>query len=718
MDNWQVVETEFDPTAQHAKETLFTIGNGYLGTRGAFEEGYPGEQPMTLVHGLFDDVPIVHTELVNAPNWINLTVLIDGERFRMECGTVLAYRRELELATGVLRRTVRWRSPKGHTVELAFERVASLADQHLLAVRCAITSVDFTGLVEVRAALPGFVDNAGWLHWEWVDQALQGERTAYLGLRTKRTGLELGIAAHLSLTGAAPVYTAQDCTWAPTLIGQATLTPGATVTADKVVALFTAREAADVHVAALAKLAEAAAADYSVLRAASDAAWKTEWEAANVIIEGDDEADLALRYSLFQLLIAAPRHDNRVSIPAKTLSGWGYRGHVFWDTEIFLLPFFTYTRPELARNMLLYRYHTLPGARRKAAEGGWQGAMFAWESAATGDETTPRWVPTPDGQLVRIWCGDIELHITSDVAYAVYRYWQITGDDAFMRDYGAEIILDTARFWASRAEWDMEDDRYEINDVIGPDENHDHINNNAYTNRMAVWNLQIAQQVLAWLQAQHPAKAVALTTALDLTSERLVHWQHVIDYMFIPFDAATGMFEQFDHFFTLKSVDLQDYEPRATSMQAILGIEETQGYQILKQPDVLMLLYLLGDEYAPEVVKKNWDYYTPRTDLSYGSSLGPAIQAALAARQGDLAAAYRHFIHAARTDLQNARKNSGEGIHAATAGGLWQAVIFGFGGIHPTPAGLLAAPRLPAGWKRLCFKLRYRGEILTFDLRA
>ncbi len=717
MHNTHVIEETFDPLALRAKETLFTIGNGYLGTRGAFEEGYPSEQAMTLIHGLFDDAPIFHTELANAPNWIHLVVVIGGERFRLERGEILAYRRELDLATGVLSRTVRWRSPAGHTVELTFERFASLADAHVLGVRCRLTSVDYAGPVEFRAGLPGFVENTGLLHWEWRDQGPLDSASAFLSLETRGSRLPLAMATHLRLDGAAATSAVQDCDWQPGVVLAAEILPGQTLVADKVVTVYTGRDVPDVRAAASHKLEQAVAAGFDALRAASDAVWAAEWTDADVTIEGDDEADLGLRYSLFQLLIAAPRHDDRVSIPAKALSGWGYRGHAFWDTEVFMLPFFTFARPELARNMLAYRYHTLPGARRKAQESGYEGAMVAWESAATGDETTPRWVPGPEGGLIRIWCGDIELHITSDVAFAVIQYWRATGDDAFMRDFGAEILLDTARFWGSRAEWHADAGRYEINDVIGPDEYHDHVNNSAYTNRMAVWNLETALQIRDWLWAHAPEKAAELEQRLDLNPERLAHWRDVIAEMFVPVDPETGLIEQFEGFFGLKSVNLADYEPRTKSLQFLLGIEETQGYQILKQPDVLMLLYLLEEDYDSETIKRNWDYYTPRTDLTYGSSLGPGIQAALAARQGDVEAAYHHFIHSARTDLQDVRGNSHEGIHAATAGGVWQAVIFGFGGIRLTENGLTATPHLPPGWTRLRFRLHYRGHPVDFDLR-
>ncbi len=441
------------------------------------------------------------------------------------------------------------------------------------------------------------------------------------------------------------------------------------------------------------------------------------WDASDVVIEGDPTAQLAVRYNLFQVLIAAPRHDNRVSVPAKTLSGFGYRGHVFWDTDIFILPFLNHTQPALARNLLCYRYYTLPGARRKAQAAGYQGAMFAWESADSGDEVTPRWVPGQDGDLTRIWCGDIELHITADVAYAVWQYWQGTGDDDWMRRYGAEIILDTAAFWGSRVEWNSDRGRYEISDVIGPDEYHEHVDNNAFTNRMVRWHLETALEVLAWLRRTDPERAVALTEQLDLTPERLAHWNAVCEDIFVPHDPETGLIEQFEGFFSLKEVDLVGYEPRTRSMQALLGGEETNQSQVLKQADVLMLLYLLRDRFDRPTLQANWDYYAPRTDHTHGSSLAPAIHAIMVCELGRPDEAYEHFMRAALVDLENLRGNTADGIHAASAGGVWQAVVFGCGGVRLTDAGPVATPRLPAGWTRLKFRLQHRGHWHAFDLK-
>ncbi len=723
-NGWTVIETQFDPTHLHHKETVFTLGNGYLGTRGTFEEGYPGASPITLIHGVYDDVPVVHTELVNCPDWLPLEVVVAGEPFSLAQGQILYYQRQLDLRLGLLSRDIRWRSPAGHTVDFHFERFTSLADEHVLAQRCQITSVDFEGTVEIHASINGNVDNQGVNHWEWV---AQGEcnfgldknpqsQAIWLHTRTRHSALALGMAAQLTVwdvpSGVQMLILQNHPTLATTFQAQ----PGKTVTVEKIVTVFTSRETSTPAHTAQERLA--GLPSYTTLLAAHVSAWAKVWQDSDIVIEGDAKAQLAVRYNLFQVLIAASRHDTKVSIPAKTLSGFAYRGHVFWDTEIFVVPFLAYTQPHLARNLLTYRYHTLPGARRKAQEAGYEGAVFAWESADTGDEVTPRWVTGAQGETVRIWCGDIELHITTDVAYAVWHYWQVTGDDDWMRDYGAEIILDTSVFWSSRVEWNGARGCYEISDVIGPDENHEHVDNNAFTNGMVQWQLQTALSIWGWLQQEYPDKATVLQEQLNLTPDRLHSWSDISKLLVVSQDPETGLIEQCDRFFKLKDVNLADYEPRSKSMQALLGIEETNQSQILKQPDVLMLLYLLRSRTNRQTLQANWDYYTPRTDHTYGSSLGPAIHAILACELDKSAQAYQHFMRAALVDLEDVRGNAGEGIHCASTGGVWQAVVFGFGGVSLTPEGPVATPHLPPGWTRLKFRCQWRNQWYDFDIKA
>jgi beta-phosphoglucomutase len=718
-DDWTVTETQFDPVRLQPRETVFTLGNGYLGTRGSFEEGYPGALPSTLIYGVYDDVPVFYTELANCPDWLPFTIAIDSDRFRLDQGEVLSYRRQLDLRYAILTREVRWRSPNGKTIDLHFERFASLADAHVLALRVQVTPVDCDGVIEVQNSLNGYPENQGFNHWERVDQG-KLDPGIWLHLRTRSSRIDLCMATRMRVVGAESSLQVSNPPGYPTLTTAVLMTAGQTLTIEKQITVYTSREIEKPVPAAQTKLA--ALPDYTTLLKAHQQAWDEAWEKSDIVIEGDRTAQLAVRYNIFQLLISAPYHTDRVSVAAKTLSGFGYRGHVFWDTEIFILPFFIFTQPTLARSLLSYRYHTLGGARRKAKHYGYKGAMFAWESAETGDEVTPRWLPPRDdlyGEDVRIWCRDREIHISADIAYATWSYWQATSDDEWMRDYGAEIVLDTAVFWASRVEWNTHEERYEIREVIGADEYHEHVSNNAFTNRIVQWHLEKALLVYDWLHQKYSDQATALDQKLHLTSERRDRWQDIVTRIWIPIDAATGLVEQFEGFFKLKDVDLQDYEPRQKSMQTILGISEINKWQILKQPDVLMLFYLMRffqeDPYSLAALQGNWDYYAPRTDITYGSSLGPAIHAILASDVGE--DAYEQFMQAALVDLEDTRGNAYEGIHGASAGGTWQAVVFGFGGVQAVDNQLVAHAHLPSHWNRLKFQLHWQGQWHSFDLK-
>ncbi len=715
---WHIIQARFEPEHQHHMETVFTTGNGYFCSRGSFEEGHPDDHALTLAHGVFDDMPISITELANLPGWLDLTIRIDGATFRLDQGQVLSFRRYLDLRHAILRRDVRWQSPQGVVVDLTFERFASYAHEHVGALRVLITAVSQPCQIEVNTGIDGHVANGDLLHWRHLDQG-EADGAIWLHSRTRHSGIELGAAAAVTASrGLPPEY--QLCPGQPAAVIRETLGRYETLQVDKLVSYAFSCDRVEGPAAVVQRaLLELNNLTYNELRAAQTAAWDALWADCDMVIEGDAEAQLAIRFHLFQLLIAAAQRNDRVSIGAKTLSGLGYRGHVFWDTEIFILPFFIYTRPDLARNMLMYRYHTLPGARRKAAANEFEGAQYAWESAATGDEVTPTWVPSFDGkELVRIWTGDIEIHITADIAYAILQYWSVTGDDAFMRDYGAEIVLDTARFWGSRAELEEQDGcrRYALRDVIGPDEYHDHVDNNVFTNRMAQWHLQTALKVLAWLDARHPDQAAALRQRLDLTETRLEHWRDVIAHIIINHDLETGLMVQFDGFFERTYIDPQIIADTDRSMQVVLGIEGANDSQVIKQADVIMLLCLFRDAYDHKTWQKNWDTYMPITDHKYGSSLGPSFHAWAACEMSRPNEAYQHFMLAAQADLYDVRGNAGDGIHAASAGGLWQAVAFGFAGLRIGEHGPSIRPCFPDHWQRVAFGYIYQGERRAVDI--
>ncbi|MFN7210159.1 MAG: beta-phosphoglucomutase, partial [Aggregatilineales bacterium] len=372
-----------------------------------------------------------------------------------------------------------------------------------------------------------------------------------------------------------------------------------------------------------------------------------------------------------------------------------------------------------ARNLLLYRYHNLEGARNKARANGYEGAMFPWESADTGEETTPQWShPQPDGTRIRIWTGDHEQHISSDIAYAVLQYWRWTGDDEFFVKYGAEIVLATAVFWGCRAEYNAAQDRYELSMQIGPDEYHENVNNSAFTNSMVRWHLQQALAARDWLLTHHREAGEALLARLNITAARCAKWADIAAKMYIPRDPETGVLEQFDGFFGLERFDLTHWQPRTVNLDWILGHQRAQRTMVIKQADVVMLMALLGDQFgAPELQQANWDFYYPLVD--HGSSLSPSTHAWVAARLGLLEEAYDLFMYASHIDLDDLKGNVRDGIHAAACGGVWQAVAFGFAGMSLDERGeLQIKPKLPAHWRSVTLRAYHRGQLKTIRLTA
>ena len=463
---------------------------------------------------------------------------------------------------------------------------------------------------------------------------------------------------------------------------------------------------------AIAALARNRALGWRAVLAAHEAAWDARWTASDVLIDGDDESQRAVRFAVYHLTSAANPEDDHVSIGARALTGDAYLGHVFWDTEIYLLPFYTAVWPEAARALLMYRYHTLPGARAKAAHFGFKGALYAWESADTGVETTPERVVGSDGTVIDILTGRMEHHISADVAYAVWQYWRATGDDDFFLHAGAEILLDTARFWASRAVAEA-DGRRHIRHVIGPDEYHEDVDDNAFTNVMACWNIARGLETMDLLRERWPDHAAALRKKLALGDDELADWRDAIARIVTGLDPATGIYEQFAGFHSLEPLDLAAYSERTVPIDVVIGRERTQRSQVVKQADVVALIALLPEEFPGAMAEKNFRHYEPR--CAHGSSLSTGMHAVVAARLGDAEMALRYLHDTAALDL-DLDPNSAGGVRIAGLGALWQAVILGFAGLDLRGDRLGIDPRLPPQWRSLSFRVCWRGRSVAIRI--
>ncbi|HEO64113.1 MAG TPA: glycoside hydrolase family 65 protein, partial [Candidatus Omnitrophica bacterium] len=442
--------------------------------------------------------------------------------------------------------------------------------------------------------------------------------------------------------------------------------------------------------------------------------WEKLWQKADILIEGTANLQQNLRFNIYHMLTCAHTDGGFSSIGARTLTGEGYRGHIFWDTEIFLVPFYLFNFPEVAKSLLLYRYKRLDIARQLAKKEGFVGAKFPWESADTGSEETPEWAKDIDGSIIKIHTHKLEHHITADISYAFYKYYLVTGDDKFMQDFGYEVMFEAARFWASRSLLNKKRKRYEINNIIGPDEFHIDVNNNAYTNMAAKWNLITAYKMFHKIKRDLPLVFHCLRKKLDLKDKEVKSWKKIAHLLSVNINKYR-VIEQFDGYFKLKKVLLKQTDENGIPiLSKRLKTKDLDKTQLVKQADTLMLLYLLSDVYSQKTKKANYDFYVKRA--VHKSSLSPSAHSIIACECADLKRAYDLFNVSLRTDISNLYGNTKEGMHGASLGGTWQAVIFGFAGVGIKKERLWINPRMPRTWRKMVFSLFWRGNMLQLEL--
>lgn len=705
---WLLHDDGCDALRESDRETRFTVSNGFLATRASRAINQSPQRiapPSTYVAGLFDtrDTERPVPELIPAPDWLQVRVSTAGGQLVQHFGPGPSHPLTLDMRRGLLLTECRLVEGSHVSLRLRLLRLAS-QDQRSLGLQLLHLETE-KGATEItlEASMDGFDSD---LTSERLENEFGVWRTHISG-----KGLAMAAAVALRIDGQdIPPTSLTPFRWSWTW----KMRPGQVVCFDRLVALARS-DAPDQDPGERARnvLDGARTKGWRRVVQEHEAAWADRWSCSDVRVQGDVAAQKALRFAVYHLNSAANPDDPRVSIGARALTGADYRGHVFWDTEIFLLPFYILTWPEAARSLLMYRFHTLDGARTKAADRGWRGAFYAWESTDTGLETTPEQVVGPDRQIVDILTGVQEQHISADVAYAVWQYWQATGDEEFLFAAGAEILLETGRFWSSRAQLEA-DGLHHIRGVIGPDEYHETIDDNAFTNVMARWNIRRALEVAALLRDRWPDRWAALSRRLDLIEAELEHWVSVADAMATGLDSDTGLFEQFTGYFDLEDVDLSAYAGRSVPMDVVLGRERTQRSQVIKQADVVALLALLPEEFPGKTGAANFRYYEPR--CGHGSSLSTAMHGLIAARLGDTGMALDYFHRTAAIDLADTKVAIGGGIHIAAQGGLWMMSVLGFAGLSLQIDGVALAPHLPASWASFGFSMEWRGRRLAISM--
>jgi alpha,alpha-trehalase len=759
--DWTFYYEHFAPEQERLREALCTLGNGYLATRGAAEEStadgihYPGTYLAGGYDRLVSEVAgrrVENEDLVNWPNWLCLV-------FRRRNGTwldltavrVLEYLQELDLRGGVLRRRVRFEDADGARTLFESRRLVHMGEPHLAAIELTIEAENWSGGLEVRSALDGRVVNAGVERYrELRGDHLQPESTGRVGedgillrVRTKQSHVQMAQAArtrvfHDGKPLAADRCTDEDAGWIEQRL-TFDVEAGKPVRVEKVVAVYTSRDRAIADCVLESETAVCEAPPFTELERGHRAAWQRIWRQCDLELECECEGPVqnVLRLHVFHLLQTVSIHsiDLDVSVPARGLHGEAYRGHIFWD-ELFIFPFLTLRIPELTRALLMYRYRRLPEARRAARAAGYRGAMFPWQSGSNGREESQTFHLNPRSGA---WVPDnsrLQRHIGAAIAYNVWLYFQATNDGQFLSFYGAEMVLEIARFWASLASYDGASERWTIRGVMGPDEYHDArpgadapgIDDNAYTNLMAVWVLARALELLEILAAPRVAE---LRATLDLSDDELARWDEISRKMRLSFHDG-GVLSQFEGWDELAELDWDGYRARNGDIQRLDRILDAEGdttnrYKLAKQADVLMLFYLfstegltelfarLGYEFRPESIRRTIDYYDPRT--AHGSTLSRVVSSWVTTRS-DRQRSWELFRQALVSDVADVQGGTtAEGVHLGAMAGTVDIVQRCYAGIELRGGLLWLNPRLPAQLDRLGIRIRHRGNWYRIEVR-
>lgn len=704
---WGVEERAYHPAREGLGGTQYCLGNGYMGLRGSYEElGTRGVQGL-FVAGVFRkertrqyctadtfcrkkyifNEELMPTEmdlciLQNLPDPLHVRIVLAGVPFRMWDGTLLEYARRLDLQTGELLRLVRWDNGAGQVTRLEFTRFCSMEDRRVIAQRVRVTPENWSGEVRVESGIDAS------LNTEYQESVVPGGGGDLL-LKTivAGTGVEVcqAVVQRLTLDGkdvqAAGAWNALSALRRYKKATALSVGEGQSLELEKFTALATSRDA-DPESEAWRRAKRAAESGYEALRDGHTQAWRGLWKRADIRITGDDEAQRGIRFALFHLMIAVPDEEGYSSVGAKGLSGSGYSGHVFWDTDIYLAPFYQWTFPEWGKGHARYRARLLEAARERARSEDRKGARYPWQSSVEGYEHAPE----------SITCSRTQIHVVPDVAYMMLRYGDITGDIDWTASVGFEVVIECTRYMAERVQWNDAANRFEILGVGGPDEYHPVSDNNAYTNYLTAYVLD-------------RCATSDLLARWRVSGAEREQWREIAAKMYLPGHPQTGLIPQCDAFH-----DLKDEWERAGSSWGGPGAEyhECKG---LKQPDVLLLQTLLPDRFSNRQLLANWDYY--ERFVQHGSSLSPSTHALIAAKLGLVQRAKFYFDLSAMFDFVDYNKDSADGIHIGNFGGLWQAVVYGFAGLTLKDDELHFDARLPREWRELRFPIIFRGNRLT-----
>jgi alpha,alpha-trehalose phosphorylase len=738
-DEWNVVEKAYRPEFLAQLETMLALGNGYLGMRGCPEEGGPNAENGTFINGFYETRPIVYGEdaygfartgqtICNVTDSKIIKLFVDDEPFWLPNAHLLSYDRRLNMKSGTLDRQILWETPAGKHVSITSRRLVSFVNRHVAAISFSVTvlnaKADLVLASEMATNEPVTRDaeDDPRLAKAFAGRVLHPrasyskDRRIVLCHGTEKSRLMLACATETALESSCPssckVNHGDD-------FGQVAFAidaqPGSPIELTKYMVYHTSQTASVEELCGRAEwtLDRVVSQGFRPLLAAQEQYMDDFWRRSDVCVRDirEDrvkrttvEIQQAIRFNLFHILQASARAEN-TGVAAKGLTGQAYEGHYFWDTEIYLLPFLIYTSPRIARNVLAFRYNMLPQARARAKELGHRGAMFPWRTI-NGEEASAYYE-----------AGTAQYHINADIMYGLRKYVLATGDEAFLRDYGAEMLVETARLWADLGFYsEAKGGKFCINGVTGPDEYNAVVNNNAYTNLMARENLLYAAQVIELLRKTRPDAydAVVRKTALD--PSEVDAWIRAADQMYVPYDAKLDIIPQDDNFLDREPWDFQNTPRDRYPLLLFYHPLNIYRKQVIKQADVVLAMFLLGDAFSPDMKKRNFEFYDPLT--TGDSSLSSCVEAIIAAQIGDIDKGIRYGMAALLMDLADVGGNVKDGAHIASMGGTWMMLTYGLGGMRDYDGTLSFWPRrAPEDNAILRFPVTYHGRMLEIEIR-
>lgn len=716
---WEIVEEGFDPSRARVSESVFSLANEYMGVRGFFDEGYGGDQ---LTGSYFNSVfetesitPSAHYKgmvtgacfMINTVNWLYTRVHIDGEQLDISKCNIRSFVRRLDMKKGTLSREFIWETVSGKTLKIGFERFLSMTAPKLGFQRVTLEPLDFSGTVRLESGLDfsPLHESKGKNYWTCRKKSMEGGLACILA-QTEKSGHRIvssfRIEKHeLDKHNRSEMYLVKNDKYIGFSFDLA-LTRGMKTGFDKIAVSHVERDPSekeedvwDEGIMTAHRLCRTSCDDALLQQAEY---WENVWENSDIVIEGDPENQQGIRYCIFQMHQTYRGGDPGLNIGAKGLTGEAYNGNAFWDTETYCLPFYMFNNPKAARNLLEYRYKTLPGAIKRARQLDCEGAFYPI-ATLDGSEACPLWQH-----------ASLQLQASTGVAYGIWHYMRLFDDTEFLYGKGAELLVQISRMLATRGQWSQVTGKFGFYAVMGPDEFQMMVNNNCYTNFMGKKTFEYTLRVLEEMRHRTPELFSLLAGKTGLKPYEPESWRLMADGMEIPFDTATGIFEQHEGFFRLPHIDVDAIPVGDFPLYNSWSYDRIYRNDMIKQPDVLMFLFLYNQSFTEEIKRINYEYYEPR--CIHESSLSPSIHSIFAAELGKHSEAFDFFSFATRMDLDNYNRNTGEGLHITSIAAAWMNIVYGFGGMRSDGRILAFSPSIPKTWEAYSFNVLYRGTLL------